>query len=381
MAKIEPMLELHRATFPDSDSTIIHRFAPGRLNLIGEHTDYNDGFVLPMPLRLGITALSSRMARGVKLFSAILGESIAVDLDQVSPGTMHGWSAYPLGVLKLCRDAGAKIPGLAISFHADLPAGAGLSSSAALEVATLRTVSAYTELPLDPIRQVELCRQAEHEFAGVRCGIMDQMVSHLGKPGRAMYLDCRSLAFQMVPWRLRGISVVIIESGVRHALRESGYNRRRLECMEATEQIKATYPAIRNLRDADQAMVSGLALRPELARRVRHVVSENQRVREAVAALRDKDGERFGALVNASHDSLRDDYEVSCPEIDCLVEAARAQRDCLGARMIGGGFGGSVMILVKQAATGETVPAVLAGYARQTGRIARAYKDIIEGDG
>jgi galactokinase len=351
--------------------------APGRVNLIGEHTDYNQGFVLPMAIDSGIEMAGRlRPGREVRVRAVDVGETAAFSLGEPierDPG--RAWSNYVRGVLWALRRRGIDLAGMDLAFGGDLPQGAGLSSSAALEVVTALVVQALNGFAMEPARLAALCQQAENEFVGMQCGIMDMFVSLLGKAGCALFLDCRSLAYEHVPLLLGEHLVAICHSGVKHALVASEYNLRRRQCQAGVEALAARFPGIEALRDASPEQLE--AVRPEMApevhRRCLHVVGENQRVLESVAALRRGDLPRFGRLMDASHDSLRDLYQVSCREVDLLVDLARRAPGVLGARITGGGFGGCTVNLVAREALGDFRQAVLAEYQRATGIAPRLF--------
>ncbi|HET9594785.1 MAG TPA: galactokinase [Anaeromyxobacteraceae bacterium] len=365
-----PMREVLDRVFGPGGRAVVAR-APGRVNLVGEHTDYNDGFVLPMAIGLGIeVAARLRPDREVRLHAADLGQTDAFSLDApLAPSREHGWASYPRGVLWALQGAGVELAGMELAFGGDLPQGAGLSSSAALETATALAAQALLGFEMERPRLALLCQRAENEFVGMKCGIMDQFVCGMGRAGHALFLDCRSLAFEHVPLALGEHVVAICHSGVKHALVASEYNRRRAECGAGVEALRARFPEVRALRDAtpEQLAACAGAMSPEVARRCRHVVTEDGRVLASVEALRRGDLPRFGALMNASHDSLRDDYEVSCREVDLLVDLARAVAGVLGARITGGGFGGCTVNLLSRAAVDPFRREALAEYQRRTG--------------
>lgn len=340
--------------------------APGRVNLIGEHTDYNEGFVLPFAIDRAVwVAARPRSDRQVHLIAADFGEEARFALDGLAPGGVRGWAAYPAGVAWALEGAGMRLPGLEAAFAGDVPIASGLSSSAAVEVAFAVTWAALGGHEVPRLELARLCQRAENEFVGVRCGIMDQMAALFGRRGCALLMDCRSLETRPVPIPEEAV-ILVADSGVRRALAASAYNERRAQCEEAVRRLRARYPGIRALRDVTPAQLE--AARAELPegiyRRARHVVTENERVMQAVAALARGDLQALGELLNASHESLRGDYEVSAPELDTLVEAARSVSGVYGARLTGAGFGGSILALVRR----EAVPA--AGEA-----ITRAYRD------
>lgn len=351
---------------------IITAFAPGRVNLIGEHTDYNEGFVLPMAIDAGVMlSARPRAAPEVRLHSMDFGETSTFAVDRpIQPVPARPWSNYLRGVVWAVQRAGMRLEGMDVAFSGNLAQGAGLSSSAALEVAMALAVQALTGFAMDRPRLAQLCQVAENEFVGVQCGIMDPFVSLAARAGHALFLDCRTLAFEQVPLDLGRHVIAICDSGVRHALVGSEYNRRRQECTAGVAALQARFPAIRALRDAtlEQLEACRAGLDPAVLRRCRHVISENARVREAVAALRAGDLARFGRQLDASHASLRDDYQVSCPEVDLLVELARGVPGVLGARISGGGFGGCTVNLLERDALPALRESVLTEYQRRTGR-------------
>jgi len=345
--------------------------APGRANLMGEHTDYNDGFVLPFALSQGtVAAAAVRPGRTLTLCSRQEHDTVEIPLDGLAPGQLSGWGAYPAGVAWALAKAGYEVPGACIAIDSDVPAGAGLSSSAALECATALALTelAGAELAGTGIPRGELAaiaRRAENDFVGVPSGFMDQSASLLGRAGHALLLDCRSLEHAQVPFdpAAAGSRLLLINTRAKHELTDGGYGRRRAECEEAARQLGV--PTLRDLTDAgDTARLAD----PVLRRRARHVVTDNQRVLEVVALLRAAPGRDgtyagIGRLLTQAHCSLRDDFEISWPEADAAVEAALAA-GALGARMMGGGFGGCVLALVPEAARGAVGDAVTAAYAR-----------------
>jgi galactokinase len=341
--------------FGDATGAVVAR-APGRVNLIGEHTDYNDGFVLPVIIDRHAEVIARRRSdRRVRLYAFDLDEACEVDLDQPIDSTGSGWLPYVLGVVhELVRRE--KIDrGVDLVFRSTVPIGAGLSSSAAIEVATALALDAAFKLWLDPVETALLCQEVEHRYAGVRCGIMDQFSSRLGQPEQALFIDCRSVEARHVPLSLDGHRLVIIDSGVRRELADSRYNDRRSECEEAVAVLSTEDSSITSLRDVTSEVLADnkSRLTPKQFSRARHVVSENERVLEACACLASGDLATFGRLMNASHLSLRDDYEVSHPALDRLVERALRVDGVLGARLTGAGFGGCTVHLVREAALPE----------------------------
>ncbi len=318
--------------------------APARANLLGEHTDYNDGFVLPTPLayRTVVEAGTDEGAEGgsLTMHAAQFGETVQRRLGEPRRGD---WTDYVLGSVSVLAEQGVTVPALRIAIDSDVPMGAGISSSAALEVSVLRAARSLLGLDIDDVTIARLGQKAENSYVGMQCGIMDQMVSSLGTFGKALFLDTRDMATELVdlPADER---IAIIHCGVAHKLTEGGYNTRRRECEAACQAL-----GIASLRDIGTDALDRIDVLPDpLNRRARHVVTENQRVLDGVAALKSGDIARFGALMNASHASQRDDYEVSIPEIDALADSAQ-RHGAIGARLTGGGFGGSIVALVPEA--------------------------------
>ncbi len=349
--------------------------APGRVNLIGEHTDYNDGFVLPAAIDRFIEFAGRRRAdRTVRVHSTDFHDSADFSLDDIQKDSEHRWSNYLRGVSKFLEADGHRLTGADILFGGDVPRESGLSSSAAVEVAATTFWQQLMGLQLDPVYVVKLSRRAENEFVGVPCGIMDQFISALGRSEHALFLDCRDLSYRHVP--LRGdVKVVVCNTGIKRALAQSEYEVRLRQCNQAVAQLKSVGLAIKNLRDVEpeDLETAGDALSEILLRRARHVVTENARVLEAVKVLEEGDLERFGELMNASHESLRDDYEVSSKELDVLVELAWKQPGTLGARMTGAGFGGCTVNLVRADAAPAFVEAVSRGYQETLGLKSEIY--------
>jgi len=341
-------------------STIIDRFqeyftglprvfsAPGRVNLIGEHTDYNEGFVFPMAVEYSVdVAVRPRTDRQVNVRSENMDDSISFSLDNNTEKRGH-WSDYTAGVARMLEVEGIRLTGADLLIDSAVPIGAGLSSSAAIEVASALAFLSTVNKEMDKRALALLCQAAENQFVGMNCGIMDQFVSLYGKKEHALFLDCRSLEYLQVPLPSDQVMIVISNTMVKHELGASEYNKRRAECEEGVRILKKDYPDIQALRDVTlKEFEKSKQLLPEAVRkRCRHVISEDQRVLDSLKALEKGDFKRFGRLMNSSHDSLKVDYEVSCPELDIMVEIARKLTGCLGARMTGGGFGGCTVNLV-----------------------------------
>ncbi|WP_426749713.1 galactokinase [Myxococcus sp. Y35] len=339
--------------------------APGRVNLIGEHTDYNGGFVLPMAIPQHTEVeLAPREDRRVRAYSANIGPAERLGeyaLGQEQPG--RGWLDYVQGVTRILHDEGHTLRGFDVWLRSDVPAGSGLSSSAALEVALLRGLRETFGLALDDVRIALLGQRVECDFVGAPVGVMDQMASSLAQEGSALFLDARSLRYERVPlpWE---VEPLVINSGVTHSHAGGDYRVRRMECERAAALLGV--PQLRDL--TEQELPRALALPEPLGRRVRHVLTENARVLDAVRALRAVDLASLGPLLYASHASQRDDYEVSVPEIELLVDLARTEPDVLGARLTGGGFGGSVVMLARAGKGAAAAARISARYAEHAGR-------------
>jgi galactokinase len=343
--------------------------APGRVNLIGEHTDYNDGFVMPAALAFYTYAAAGlRDDRKLSVYSVDFDEACDVELDSLEPGSTACWVDYVRGVAAVMVSLGIPVRGANLVVKGEVPMGAGLSSSAAIEVATALALLAVACISLDRRVIASICQRAEHEFAGPKCGIMDQFISCFGKANHALLLDCRSLECELLAIGSQ-IRMVICNTMVNHELAGGEYNRRRADCEAGVDFLRQYLPEIRALRDVNekQLVEFGTGMSDVTYRRCRHVISENARVLEAAAALKRNDLERFGSLMGASHASLRDDYEVSCPELDLLVELARNCQGVYGARMTGGGFGGCTVNLVETEAVDEFRAAVAREYQQATG--------------
>lgn len=343
--------------------------APGRVNLIGEHTDYNDGFVLPVAIeRDMMVALAPRADREVNLYSLDFGEAATFSLDEMRKDEEHAWSNYARGVAQELQQAGVSLVGLDAVTQGNVPIGAGLSSSAAFEVAMALAFILAAGAPLDRVQVALIAQRAENRFVGMQCGIMDQFVSALGQEGHALFIDTRDLSHRAVPLP-EGVRVVICDTMTRRGLVGSAYNERRRQCEEAVRILQGVLPGIRALRDVTAGDLAryGHLLPPVVLKRARHVVTENARVLDAIRALEAGRPEEFGRLMDASHASLRDDFEVSSPELNLMVEVARGAPGCLGARMTGAGFGGATVNLVREGQVPAFVEAVGAGYQARTG--------------
>jgi galactokinase len=342
--------------------------APGRVNLIGEHTDYNDGFVLPMAIeRYTTIAAAPNQSSVIRVRSALGSGEALIDLVQpLKPGAKGHWANYPMGVVAGFLERGIKPAGFDAMIHTTVPLGGGLSSSAALEVATATLLEAVTGQKLDPVEKALLCQKAEHEYAGMPCGIMDQFISALGRKDHLLLLDCRSHATRLVPMADPAVSVLIINSNVKHELTGSEYPNRRKQCETAAAAL-----GVKSLRDASADRLEEMRGRLDevIFRRARHVIGEIERTELAAEGISAGNWPTVGQLMYASHDSLRDDYEVSCPELDAIVEIASGigiKGGVIGCRMTGGGFGGCAVALVQTEKVGLISSSLSQAYRAKT---------------
>jgi len=349
--------------------------APGRVNLIGEHTDYNDGFVLPAAIQFQTTvAIAPRPDRQLILCSENYSEKVEFDLLRLPAAPRRHWSDYVIGVARKLTEQGIRLPGANLLVYGDVPQGAGLSSSASLEVAACRAFLEASRAKMDGAEMARLCQRAENEFVGARCGIMDQFVSVHGRKDHALLLDCRSLAYryQPIPEEVR---LVICNTMVHHSHAGGEYNQRRKECEMAARFFAERKSGVKALRDVslDDFQRYGSDLPETIRMRCRHVITENARVAQAADALARQDVALFGRLMGDSHASLRDDFQVSCNELDVMVELAREIDGAYGARMTGGGFGGCTINLVESDRVEAFQSKVAEGYDRATGRRPEIY--------
>ncbi len=344
--------------------------APGRVNLIGEHTDYNDGFVMPAAIDFYTwVAASPRNDRLLRVWSQQYGEAFETSLDQVQGPPRKHWSDYVRGMAGVLQSAGYKLKGANLLVDGHVPVGAGLSSSAALELSSGLALAGVSGLDVPRLDLVKLSQKAEHNYAGAMCGIMDQFIAGFGRTDNAILLDCRTLEYSPLPITPR-VRLVICNSMVKHDLAAGEYNHRRAECAQAVEKLRVSFPTISALRDVTSEMLEShrSALSDLVYHRARHVVTEDERTTKAADALRSDRLEEFGRLMYASHASLRDDYEVSCRELDLLVEFASKIEGVIGARMTGGGFGGCTINLVQGDRVEHFRREIIAKYEDATGR-------------
>ena len=353
---------------PRTEGQRIYR-APGRVNLIGEHTDYNGGFVMPAAIDLYTqVTIAPRDDRKLLIHSESFSDDVEFDFDDPHPIANGHWSDYVRGVAVTLQRAGFSLKGAELEIRSTVPIGAGLSSSAALEVAAGYALLDNSGVRIDRTELARLCQQAENEFVGMRCGIMDQFIACLGRATHALMLDCRSLDYRLLPLP-PGVRLVICNTMIRHELAASEYNSRRAECEAGVQHFAKFRPEVRALRDVTMNDLEsyGRDLPEVIYKRCRHVATEDARVVEAAAALEQSDLQAFGDLMAASHRSLRDDYEVSCAELDTMVDLATQVEGVYGARMTGGGFGGCTINLVKADRVADFKRSVALGYEQATG--------------
>ncbi|MGH8501462.1 MAG: galactokinase [Gammaproteobacteria bacterium] len=366
MIDAEPLRRAFRACY-DAEPRLFH--APGRVNLIGEHTDYNDGFVLPMAIdRETVAAACARDDRRVRAFSLDQDSALEFDLDHPGPKQRGSWLDYLEGVAHALESTGVRLHGADLAIASDVPVGAGLSSSAALEISVGLALTSISAAQVERVQLAFAGQRAEHDYVGIKCGIMDQFVAALARAGHALLIDCRTLDTRYIPLATPRARVVICDTHVKHTLASSEYNARRAECERGVELLRQQLPGVRALRDVSVADFERFehGLPEPIRRRCRHVITENARTLAAASALGAADLEAMGQLMYRSHDSLRDDYEVSCAELDLLVEIAKSVNGVFGARMTGGGFGGCTVNLVSDDALAQFQEMVPREYRKVT---------------
>lgn len=375
--RLKDLQHTYHSTFGEQPQFVVR--APGRVNLIGEHTDYNEGFVLPAAIdREMMIAASPTIDNQVHVYSDEYKQQDNFSLDAIEKSATHPWSDYLRGTLATLQEKGHKLVGFKAALSGNVPQGAGLSSSAAYEVAVATLVSKMCALNIPGKDVALLAQKAENEFIGVKCGIMDQFISALGQPDAALFIDCRSLDYRAVPLQLskHGLSIVITNSGVRRGLVDSEYNARRQECMQGTELLSGLLKRkLNSLRDVSEPEFRAheKSLPPVVAQRCRHVITENGRVERAVQSLEAGNLNTFGVLMNQSHASLRDDFQVSCKELDALVNLTQKHPGVLGARMTGAGFGGCTVAIMDANSVGSFQKEVIPDYEKESGRQAEVY--------
>ncbi len=380
---IDQLKESFISLYGEAAGDISVYFSPGRVNLIGEHTDYNGGYVFPCALSFGTYLLVRKnQGRMLHLATANFDHRAKVNLDEPFEKEGKSWINYPVGVLNEFRKTAREVEGVDLLYSGDIPNGAGLSSSASIEMVTAFAMNHMFGFGMDRWELVKLSQKAENLFVGVNCGIMDQFASGMGAADHALFLNCDTLDYERVPLKLDGMKIVIANTNKRRGLADSKYNERRAQCDSAVEAIRKEQN-IKNLSELNLEKFNSLAhlITDEVERkRARHVISENGRTLSAIEALNKGDIELFGQLMNQSHDSLRDDYDVTGRELDTLVDEARKVDGTLGSRMTGAGFGGCTVSIVKEEAVEEFIREVGKGYNEKTGLVADFYVAEI-GDG
>ena len=368
---IQQILERWKCEVGDVNGAMIAR-APGRVNLIGEHTDYNDGYVLPCAIEQAIWIMArARDDNAIRIASLNYDETFEAQLDRLEPLPNRSWPDYLLGVASILRQNGHELSGWEAVVGGNVPLGAGLSSSAAIEVVTATVLRELFQLELNDRELALLAQKAENDYIGVQCGIMDQFASAFGKVNHMLFLDCRTLEIRQIPASLGSYELVICDTKVERKLSGSEYNTRRNQCEEGAQILqKHRSESIRALRDASLEDIEACRdlMTDIVFRRCRHVVTENPRVLDTIEALQTGDLNRVGNLMQESHNSLRDDYEVSCPELNVLVDLAMNCQGVLGARMTGAGFGGCTVNLVEKSQVDHFRDRIVSAYKEETGR-------------
>lgn len=339
--------------------------SPGRVNIIGEHADYNHGFVLPAAIdKAAYLAITPRTDDQINLMALDLNENFTTRISDIRPVAGDYWPNYILGAAAQFVKRGIALPGFNAVLTSDVPIGAGLSSSAAVECATVFALDALLQTHLERIEMVRMAQNAEHEYAGVLCGIMDQFASMMGKEDQVIKLDCRSLAYEYVPFQLDGIKIVLLNTNVKHSLASTAYNTRRAECKQAVSWVQEQHPSVTSLRDVDLAMLDTCVLpKSELIyRRSRFIVEEGNRLLSSCANLQEGNLSALGKNMFSTHDGLSKEYEVSCKELDFLVDFVRTRPGVIGARMMGGGFGGCTINLVQESVIDDLLADIQPAY-------------------
>lgn len=374
-----------KKSIPALDGHIKHNSivvrSPGRINLIGEHTDYNDGFVLPAAIdKAAYISLTPGEDEEIHLRAIDLKDEYVTSVKDIHPVKKINWPDYLLGVAAQFVKAGISLKGFKAALTADIPIGAGLSSSAAVECAMAFALNEYTNAGFDKLTLVKMAQKAEHEFAGVKCGIMDQFASVFGKKNNVVRLDCRSLQYEYEPFDISGHKIVLLDTNVKHSLASSEYNVRRQQCEAGVALIQPHHPDVKSLRDASVDMLNKYVEPADelIYQRCKYVVEENNRLLGACADLKKADLKSFGKKMFATHDGLSRQYAVSCKELDFLVEQVRSNENVLGARMMGGGFGGCTINIIKEDAVDDLIEQVGTLYNQAMNKELKAYVAQIE---
>jgi len=368
------MKALFNDAYPKTDGDPLIRSAPGRVNLIGEHTDYNEGYVLPIPLNTRVYAAgTANTTNTINIHAADYNQNTTYSLDDITYDQQQHWTNYPRGITQTLLDRGHHLTGCDILIKGDVPQAAGLSSSAALEIATARLLNDLNDLHITPIDLAYTAMKAENTFVGVQCGIMDQFVASLGRENNALFIDCRTNHHENIPLH-PDYAIVIVNTMIKRKLTTSAYNERRRQCEEGVKLLSHSIPGIKALRDVSPNQLHHIDQLPEpIKSRCRHVITENQRVLESIEALKHGDMHQLGTLMNASHDSLRHHYHVSSHELDTLIEAARNTPGTMGARMTGAGFGGCTVNLIENENAPHFIETITKRYKAATSIQAEAY--------
>lgn len=372
--RLHNLVEKFKQEFNEEPEVVVR--APGRVNLIGEHTDYNEGFVFPVAIDRDIVVAARRRTDDIiRIFSIDFNSMVTFHTSRIEYDPINKWSNYPRGVAKVLQESEYDVCGMDAVFSGNIPQGAGLSSSAALEIAMALTFEKLGGIAIDPVEMALLCQKAENQFVGVNCGIMDQFISRMGKRDHALLLDCRTLDFELVPLNFENIKIVVCNTGVKRGLVDSEYNARREECERGVRILERFLTGIKALRDVSVEDIKKYAsyIPDIIEKRCRYVVQENERVLESVKALEERDLMKFGYLMNQSHIGLRDDYQVSCPELDIMVEIAWSIDGVLGSRMTGAGFGGCTVSLVIEDALPQLIEKINTEYPTKTGLMPDIY--------
>jgi len=382
MSRLMNILETIEKKFKElfGESPLLIR-SPGRVNLIGEHTDYNMGYVLPGAIDKAIYfAISPRDDYRCRLFATDMNEDFEFSLEGFSK-SRKSWPNYLMGVAEQMKNRGLSLKGFNCVFGGDIPVGAGLSSSAAIEAGLAFSLNRIFNLGLEKLSLVKLSQQAENEFVGVKCGIMDQYINIFGKAGNLLRIDCRSLENEYFPFNFEDISVVLFDTGVSHSLATSEYNQRRKECNEGVGVIKKDFPLVESLRDVTIDLLNEYKKKidPVVFKRCRYAVEENERLLRACNALISNDLNQFGSLMYQTHTGLSSDYQVSCPELDYLVELTKDNPRVYGSRMMGGGFGGCTINLIEKNSIDEIRRSVSEAYSRKFRLNSKTYITCISG--
>ncbi|HEY0796608.1 MAG TPA: galactokinase [Acidisarcina sp.] len=375
MQSVSEVKSTHQARFAAQPSVFV---APGRVNLIGEHTDYSEGFVMPAAIEFAtLAAVSPRSDNQVVIYTENFDQQVDYDAGEVPASATRSWSDYPLGVLTILRRSGIDVPPFSLSINGDVPLGSGLSSSASIEVATMLALLSLTEASFSLQEIARLCQRVENEYVGANSGIMDQFISCCGAAGHALLLDCRDLSYKLAPIP-DGVALVICNSMVKHSISGGDYNTRRAEIEAGADIIRKHRPEVRVMRDVTLADLAqwGHEMLPNVLKRCRHVVSENLRTVAAAAALERGDLKTVGRLMAEAHASYRDDFEASCREADILVELAAKEDGLIGARLTGGGFGGCTVNLVESCKAGSFAKNMKRGYLDATGIQSEVYLTV-----